>query len=336
MLNDQVVQNYRSMDDFFYRLQEVEDKTQWVNIPLADLFVGETDQQITNADIDTKLFGTKWWAGRNTDSTFIPIRDCALHSLYDRIGLGGAILNRLSRESMEELVRFGIEHPTQDVLQLPVVEGKINAFLSSKYTRLPAVKVFEELIGFLQNTFNQENFKFNGRWTYFETTGVFELPLEKEVNGKTYTTVLVCQTSDAGFSSVNFRAYLKDGETSLPIMSDMSLMHKGMLDENRMLEGAIDKGVKKLNHLLTIEINNPKGTMKRVAKACNLPKKDTLELIEKFNPPHYCTAFDLFDQLSKLLQNNYEWSVKERVSGDVYKMLNINWEHYDLAGDYAW
>ena len=124
-------------------------------------------------------------------------------------------------------------------------------------------------------------------------------------------------------------------------MSDLSLIHKGIDEEKlikliKMLDGAIDTGVKKLNRLLLVNIYNPKATMKRVAKKVNLPKKDTLQLIEEYEPTVVNTAFDLYMQLSKLLNNTHGWSQKEKLQGDLYKLLGIDWGSYDLAGDYPW
>ena len=346
MFKDDVYLMYQDFNSFMTRLLEAEVNTEWRSIPVAELVVNSLDvvpmMAISEEDIDTDKFGTGLFAGRIGQPMYAGVRGCALRSLYDRLGLGGTIMNRLDKNAMKELINFAIEHPTEDILQVPIVEGKVNAFLSSKYQRLPALNVFEEVITFLQEHFNEEDFRFNGRWTYYESTGEFELPIEKEVNGKTYTTYLVCQTSDAGYSSVNFRAHLKSGRKVLPIMSDISMAHKGSLDERKlqqalnMLDGAIDKGVKKLNHLLLVPISNPKACMKRVAKHVGLPKKDTLELIEQFNPNYEVTAFDCFECLAKLLERPVEWNIKERLTGDIYKTLNLSWENFDLPGDYAW
>lgn len=346
MFKDDVYLCYQDVNGFMTRLLEAEVNTEWSSIPVAELVVNSIDalppMPLTEEDNNTIHCGTGLFAGRIGRRSYAGVRSCALRSLYDRLGLGGAIMNRLDKNAMKELINFAIEHPTEDTLQVPIVEGKVNAFLSSKYQKLPALNVFEEVISFLQEHFDQEEFGFNGRWTYYESTGEFELPLEQEVNGETYTTYLVCQTSDAGYSSVNFRAHLRQGRKNLPIMSDISMAHKGNLDEAKlqqslkMLDGAIDKGVKKLNHLLLVPINNPKACMKRVAKHVGLPKKETLELIEQFNPNYAVTAFDCFECLAKLLEQPNKYTIKERLTGDIYKALNLNWESYDLAGDYAW
>ena len=321
MFKDEQEVFYTELEPFMYRLEEVQRNTSWKFIPAKELSIGSSES-----------FS---WVLDDQE----PIRNHALSSLYQRLGLGGKIMDRLSNDALHEIVNFGIEHAPKSTLRIPIVEGKVNAFLSNQYSSLPAIKVFEEVVKFLNE--KAEGFTFNGVWSYIAATGEFHLPLEKMVDGVPYSTVLVAKTSDAGFSSVNFSAYLDNGSYKLPIMSDLSLIHKGIDEEKlikliKMLDGAIDTGVKKLNRLLLVNIYNPKATMKRVAKKVNLPKKDTLQLIEEYEPTVVNTAFDLYMQLSKLLNNTHGWSQKEKLQGDLYKLLGIDWGSYDLAGDYPW
>lgn len=334
---------FRDNQKFLEHLRDIESNTIWRNIPLNELFVEHGTTSHDEADYDTCVRGTNLFACRQGELFTTGIRECAIRSLYDRLGLGGKILERLDAPALEELFTFAIKHSSEDELQVPVVDGKINAFLSSQYKALPAEKVFSELLEYLRKSFNQEEFKFNGYWTYFAQTGEFELPDKRMINGQEFDVVLVCKTSDAGYSGVNFSVYIKSGNLKLPIMSDIALMHKGDLNEDKLkealnqLEKVIDNGVKKLNDLLKVYIENPKGCMKRIAKEVNLPKRDTLEYIENYEDRGITTAFDCYTTLARLLDDdNLTWSAKERLQGNLYRALGLSWQKFDLPGDFAW
>ncbi|MBR0420284.1 MAG: hypothetical protein IJI66_14075 [Erysipelotrichaceae bacterium] len=346
MLHDKAELVFNSHNSFLERLEEVQVGTEWKEVSIMDLDICQNLIDFTEADYDTNTNGTKMFV----DFPFgkVGIRECALRTLYTNLGLGGELMKKLDTDDMEEYVVFGIgknrKYRSKMTFQLPIVEGKVNAFLSESYSNdLPADEVFRQVLKHFQNKLEQESFKFNGFWSYAECAGDYYLPISKEIDGKEYSTVLVVRTSDAGYSSISFSAYLTDGyRKEIPVMNGVSAIHKGnaasaeRLEEMlNMVENAIDNGVKKLNKLLHIIIANPKSTMKRICKEVGLPKRESLELIDRF-AEGTTTAFECYMCLSQILESDLTFSIRERYQGNLYKMLGINWDRYDLPGDYAW
>ncbi|MBR3246003.1 MAG: hypothetical protein IKF90_25385 [Parasporobacterium sp.] len=346
-LHDGEEVRYNSHEAFVERLEEVQAATTWKDVSIQALDIGKNFIDLTEADADTNRNGTQMFL--DLPNGKIGIRECALRSLYTNLGLGGDLMKKFDNDDMEEYIGFGIgknrKYRPAMTFQIPVVEGKVNAFLSESYSNdLPANEIFQKVLKHFQEKLEQETFKFNGYWTYAECSGDYFLPIKKEIDGHEYSVVLVVRTSDAGYSSINFSAYLTDERhKEMPIMSGVNAVHKRSaasserLDEMLdMVENAVDKGVKRLNKLLHILINNPKNTMKRVCKEVGLPKRESLELIESFDDLGQVTAFDCYMCLAQILEKDLTYSVRERYQGNIYKLLGIRWENYDLPGEYAW
>ena len=349
MFRDETELRFKDLVDFEERLRETEAETNWIDIEINNLDVSKQFIPVTEAEIDTNENGTKLFVQDYESQTRTPIRTCALRTLYSNLGLGGELMKKLDLDDMEEYVCFGIsknrKHRPKLTFKVPVVDGKVNAFLSEGYANLPAPIIFEEAHKHFEDKINSAEFKFNGYWSYYQCAGEYFLPIKKVVAGQEYSVVLVVKTSDAGYSSVNLSAYLSDGRNKqLPIMSDISTIHKGnaasverLKEMFNMADGAVDDGVKKLNKLLHIIIENPKNTMKRVAKEVGLPKKDSLTIIDSFEDEGFCTAFDCYVELSKILEDDTDTlSVRERNQGNLLKLLGITWERFDIPGEYAW
>lgn len=350
LFRDSTELKFRNLDDFQNRLNEVEEATEWKNVSINNLDVCSVAIPVTEEEVDTTINGSGLFLNDFENGLRTGIRTCALRTLYTNLGLGGELMKKLDHDDMEEYVGFGIaknrKHRPKLTFKVPVVEGKINAFLSSGYANLPAPIVFEEALKHFREKTMEDEFKFNGYWSYAQCAGEYFLPIKKEVAGEEYNVVLVVKTSDAGYSSINLSAYLTDekGRKQLPIMSDISSIHKGnsatitRLEEMfDMADGAVDDGVKKINKLLHINITNPINTMKRVAKEVGLPKKDTLFVIEGFEDTGVVTALDCYFALAQILEDeSATFSAKERNQGNIYKLLGINWERFDLPGEFAW
>lgn len=349
ILSDDVVQSFNSADAFNMRLKEVEANTVWIQRCLEDILVDKAAMNATEAQVHTNSQGTKLMlCPRGLTfgiDDFVPLRQCSMMSLFQRMDEGGQIIQRLDPQGVHDFVELGIKYAKEPkkIVKMPIVEGKINAFLSENYVdTLPSTLVYEEFQKTLNAIAGENVNEFKGEWSYPTSTAWFTLPKQKKVNGNVFDVVVGCTTSDAGYSGINFNAYLKDANVScLPLMTTLSVVHRGqanyikLQDTLSMLSSVIDKGINNLTGMMSVVIKNPINTMKRAAEKCNLPKRDILEILNnlKVIPTN---AFDCYMTLARVINNAPSQMAASRLQGDVMKLLGIDWNKLDLPGDYAW
>lgn len=354
ILSDGEVMHFTNSDLFASRLQEVEANTKWIQRTLTEISVDEkrlNDDEESEAQKHTRVEGTRLMLCPRgivfSNDDYIPLRACSIQSLYQRVGLGGDVLKRIDAKGVHQFTELALLYAPKNaddiIVKMPVVEGKINAFLSENYVdSLPTAMVFEEFKNRLESISNSSNLEFKGSWSYPVTTGWYKLPELRNVNGSDFNVVVGLTTSDAGYSGINFNAYLTNQDvTCLPLMSTLSIEHRGKTnyvkfeEELSMLTTVIDNGINHLTDMMTLQIKNPINTMKRAAKKCGLPKRDVLEKLDQLH--HVPTnAFDCYLTLSRILSKDEDGNVNERVQGDVTKLLGIDWNKLDLPGDFAW
>lgn len=211
------------------------------------------------------------------DDEPILIRQCALASLYQRLGIGGILPSHLSPTGIHELTELEIRYMPERRVQIPVVEGKINAFLSKEYSIIDTTEVFEIFDrGVRKLAGDTENFY--GAWSYETTMGRYTLPIRKTINNTDYGVIAGLTTSDNGMSVIHIDGFLKDKREIIPLFTSVSIEHKGAsnikdVEENiKILESAINAGMTNLGRMIMITIDNPVGYAKRVAEKCCLKK----------------------------------------------------------------
>jgi hypothetical protein len=321
---------FRNHEEFLDELKNVEEHTEWTLVTLGDIeFAEDKDVPGTNLMFRTSCYDQ-------------PIRECAMNTLYQRYGLGGSILERLHPADTAELLNFAVKHAPEGMAQVPVVYDMANAFLSAKYVPYSQYKLFRKVKQAIQVS------TFSGYWSFESTGGNYLLDKKvtvKDMVGqeKEYDVVLNVRTSEIGESSVAFRCGIRQDGVTVPIMSDVNIIHMGSdveKDIERTISGLdtiIDHNMRRFNNLMFIDIeNNPVAVMKRAAKWARLPKRDTLEAAAQFVPGTFTSAFDVYLALSKVLEKQVTWTGQLRVGGDLAKLINANWKAFDVPGDFAW
>lgn len=349
VLGDDIHQQFSNSRELINRLEEVERNTTWVQRNVKQFLVNASEVLAKGTDlwkdeylIHTHKDGTQLVLMLDGKAT--GIRECAKNSLFARLGIGGQIIDWLDPAGIKKICMTGTEYAPEKDIKIAITEGKVNAFLSSQYDNsISAATIFNEMEKYINSICKKEDVEFDADWSYSETVANYIIPVERTLDDKTYKVGITLATSDAGYSGANFRAFLTgNGHKEVPLMSSMSIIHRGnsgivrLSETLAMLEKAIDGGMSKLNRLMSVTITNPKATMKRVARACKLPKKESLELIDKFECEGSCSAFRCYLCLAKVLNAPATMFVKQERTGNVAKMIAINWAGYDLAGDYAW
>lgn len=159
------------------------------------------------------------------DDEPLPIRQCALSSLYQRLGIGGILPSHLSPTGIHELTQLEIRYTPERRVQVPIVEGKINAFLSKEYSIIDTTEVFEIFDrGVRKLAGDTENFY--GAWSYETTTGRYTLTFRKTINNTDYGVIAGLTTSDNGMSGIHIDRFLKDKREIIPLLKGCLLSTK--------------------------------------------------------------------------------------------------------------
>lgn len=343
---DDVELTFTKKEEFYERIREVEKNTDWCNKELDSLLIDQSNIQKTMAQIDTNTKdGTKLFLLPRDlnlfDEDVMPIRQCAMSSLMQRLGIGGDIVKHLSPKGFHEIFELGVEYMPNKPVQISIVEGKVNAFLSKDYVKIPTSEIMEEFQSTLNNISRKPHKAFKGVWTYAGTNASYYLDETKTIDGNDYGLVIGVTTSDAGMSGIHLYANLKSKSCEIPLMTRMTVEHKGNVSiedfkENLgMLESGIENGVNRLNKLIGVKIGNGLGCAKRIAEKVKLPKKMVLEILENRKEPMK-TALDVYFTLSQVLNDLPNNSVRMRLQGDLGKILSLDFTQYDLPGDYKW
>lgn len=325
------MKNFNNEKEFLDRLAEVDQNTVWTMNDPASLEFVEDKESETGLNYVTP-------AGFAED-----IRECAMSTLWQRYGIAGPILDRLNPEAKAKLLNFATGYTPDSLIQIPIVEGKANAFLSSKYVPYKTSRLFQKVGKAVEYE------SFNGFWAYEGSAGVYKLNktvtlTDRNGNEVERPVVLDVRTSDIGESSVAFRCHIRcNDERDVPMMSDINIIHMGAgVDEAiertiDSLNAVIDTNARKLNALMYVDIDEqPKAVAKRAARWAKLPKRDSLEVINEWTPGEFTSAFDIYLVLSKVIDKQEDRNGKIRIGGDLARLIGTNWKQFDLPGDYAW
>lgn len=284
------------------------------------------------------------------------MRECAKDSVLERLGISGEALNKLSLEDLAQVYNL-CKATRNGKAQVVIVDGEIDAILSDNVTRndfdgnYPASEVFQETQNWIWGSFGPEE-TFTGQWNHEHTYGKWKLSQTKEFAGDEANICITLSTSDIGKGAVAFRASLKKpGGAEIPLCDPIKIGHRkdsgrfvSLTEALQMLDSTIANVDKNFEHLKSVVIDNPEGCLTRIAKQIGIPKKcfhDALnEFKETLSPTTSYTALDLFNVL---VNTSYYYQLKqesmymqEKLMGNIYKAVGMNWAEYDIPGSFSY
>lgn len=340
---------FTNQDEFLAHIEKIESVTDpWFKTPIVEL------SKIIRLSDDNKSLEIDTPTGKHK------LRDVSLRSLRQRLGIEfpmGTFVLSSSKESetyaglsmklvswaCDALEAKGLKNT--DIAKISVVDGEANAFLSKEYveyvnSRYVHNSAFEKIMSATGET----NFGFKGWFDYTMSNAEYETSKVSKVNGKDYNTVIRVRTSDSGYSSIAIGVLLKCAGKYLPMMTDIEIPHRSgktkseeevkkkfifNLDEAlTQADKVINEAIPKAEALTKIELKYPKDAAMHIAKDVGLPKAETLKAVEAISGN---TAWDIYTGLCEIIQD--DWTIEKRIkqTGNLTKMLGINWNKYDSA-----
>lgn len=284
----------------------------------------------------------------NLDDSNHQISECARESIFERLGMDGQVLNQLP---LSVLILFMNEATKvrKGKCQVLMVEDKIDAILSDNktgidYSMIPAYRVFEQTQQWVWENIEKVT-DFKGSYSHSYVFGKWITGDSLPNISNRYLTFSLA-TSDIGKGAICYRVSLanQDEKYELPICSAIKINHR---TENTMSEVylALDMlhetaiQAKDFKRLAKQSIEHPRNCLLRISKKLKFPKKAVCEMLKHFPEVDNITnAMDLY-----LLMGNIPTFYKttgmvssERLQGDIYKAVALDWSDYDIDGYFVY
>ncbi len=344
-------------------LDLVESNTERVTAPISSLRLVAADKPLSTTaseeEVDTAARGTHLFISAD-GVPFVGVRETALASLYQRCGLMPTSITKLPQYEQALVMNRLASYAGDEKFLACIVGGKLNAALSdgdsaNSYRAIPQPLLYKQMRGVADALNKSGNISaFAGTWSYSQTMCRWVIDAQHALGGKTYSTEIALFTSDTGDSSVRMSASLCNahGGDILPMADPILIDHRkkngnlDVIEAAQMLSAAADRGLKDLEDLQDIEIENPFNCARRLAAKIGLPKKDSIEAIDVYFNLHpektTMTAWELYSEVLGSIVQRYcnahsrDPHLQMRMRGNLLKAKKAAWSRYDTAEPFVW
>ena len=296
---------------------------------------------------------------------YFPVRDCAIKSILDRAGIKGPGLKKVEKNVYARILNDCLKVAKGEAL-LRISEGKVSAVLGGDchdYAVLDMEQIFLHSVEYLNDHFKGCKY-LGGFYEHDMASALWELSGEDELL-KAYKKELILHgkavedmkpmiritTSDTGAGGANIYPMLVAGKenTTINLGEPLRLGHRNGTkisefdNQLNMIYGKYQLATGNLIKLLQIDIQYPLNCMKGVMDKLGIARKYAAEAVELFKAQfgeELCTAHDLYYGISEILYmlecEGAEGSRITKMEETIARALSINWEAYDIPGEYKW
>ena len=349
--------------DFASFLDEMEEKTvRTGDVPVSSIRLtavpssnampaGMSDTEKDTADHGTHLF-------LSADGVpFVGIRETALPSLHQRIGIAQAALKDAPLDEAVSILNRIASYNRRDKFLAVVSDGKLNAALSDgassmSYRVIKQRDVFNQMreIAVGLNNGAEPN-GFSGIWSFASMGAQWIIDRRAHIGGKEFKTAVTLVTSDIGNNAINLSASLYANGMTIPMMSNLTIEHRkkntsfNVLNAVQSLEEAASRSEQNLNDLADIPIANGENCAMHLAHDIGLPKRLSMRTIsergrlgelsgEDFNALD--VYFVLADVVNRYCKAQPSPSLQMRMRGNLLKAIGTIWSLYDRPEPFTW
>jgi hypothetical protein len=319
-MEDKDILAFHDADSMISYLDSKEKNSEWIqDVSIEDCeFVGvenagELPFDCNDAGINTVINGTQLFIKIPEREQMLPLRDCAMQSVYDRTRTRCGFVSALPVKRRAELLteaasyinvscRGGNSNPKVEAKKekklgiLSVVDDKVSCFLSGNGTSNDYT--IHSSTNLLLNTRDivdsiGETQKFLGFYSYtgLDASWLTDKVIE-DIDPESITDYYVefhVATSDIGLGAISLNGRLSDGlGTIIPIGSKQKILHRRNTTKEDVLE-ALDSLLKAINgtkadmdKLKTVIVEYPVECLQHIVKELDLPLKTSLEIISNY------------------------------------------------------
>lgn len=297
------------------------------------------------------------------DEECIPVRNCAIKTILERAKISGNALSKVERPVFAKILNHCLDVADGQAL-LKVSDDKVSAVHGgdkSDYSILDMYELFTKTSNYLYDNFSDVKY-IGGFFEHAVVTALWSLDGNSELveayrdlldmHGIKYhdlTASIRLTSSDVGISGANLYPSLIVDNKNVPLGSPLKLEHKNHASiadfegKLAMLYSQYDLAIGKLKELISVTIKNPVNTMMVIMKKIGIPKKYSMEAIEKFKTVHgtgFCSAHDIYYGMTEvifMMQCAGESGVKiTQMEETISRALNVKWHDFDIPGNVNW
>ena len=305
--------------------------------------------------------------GTDFPGEYLPVRDCAIHTILSRAGVKGDGLKRLDRKRYARIVNMCLQ-TAKGLSLIRLSDGKVAAVHGgdvTDYKILNMEQIFQETIFYLYKNYPGTKYiESSGSYDHSSATAMWELLGNPElvdayqsalkqygIKRQVYAPALRLSTSDVAAKSVTIsQMLLCDSNNQVINLGDpIRISHSGeanieyfkkQLDQ---IYPRYKQAIENLEKLLEIPIVHPVNTMIGLINKLDIGKKIGSEAVDLFvaqNGEVPTNAHEIYYALNEVLffaacrgsGNAQLLRLEERLM----RMLKYDWSEFDVSGTIAW
>ncbi|WP_070089578.1 hypothetical protein [Merdimonas faecis] len=298
---------------------------------------------------------------------FLPVRDCAMHTILSRAGIRGDGLKRVGHEKYAEIINACLKC-TKGLALIKLSDGKVSAVHGgdeTEYKILDIEELFQETIFYLHSQYPGVHYvESSGTYDHSSVSAIWELSGNPEliqdyqnaldtygIKRRVYAPALQLSTSDVAAKSVTIHQMLlcDNGPQGINLGYPIRLPHAGNADIGKFREQLkqiyprYQKAILSMQKLLEIPIEHPVNTMIGIINRYQLGKKigsNAVELFVAQNGEGPTNAHEIYYGLNELLffaacrgkDNTQLLKLEEKLM----RVIQCDWSEFDVSGTVAW
>lgn len=298
---------------------------------------------------------------------YYPIRECAIQTILKRAGISGYGLKRLDVKSYARVINMCLQ-TAKGVSLIRIADGKVSAAHGGDYCDykiLETEAVFQETLSYLKAEFPGSHYiPESGSYDHMVVTAMWELDGKPELldtyqealkeHGMTqriHAPALRLSTSDVAAKSVTLHPMLlcESNNESINIGHPIRLEHSGDADITEfqkklaLLYSRYQDAVADMQRLLEIPIMHPVNCLTAILKEMPVGRKLKSQVVEYYCAMHKdepVTAHEIYYALNELsfiaACEGLSSSRLLKIEEEIAKVLQYDWEEYDLFGTVSW
>lgn len=316
--------NYKQIINDIEQFEEVVEKRE------TEKFIFESDDIVFELSSDNEL-QLNFAGGQK----IFPIRETALASILNRMNIGGKTLYSMLDSELCEVFKVAKKYMPQYVTVM-ITDGCVNSINSDIYAHIPMKEILEETMMVVGPMYSTDKMKVYIETGYDKTFIKFFTDRKYSFNGRSRKLIITLTNSENGTSAVRYAAYIQTPDGLIPLMSDVTVVHKGestvgmnrVVESISMLDGIVNNAINALRNLQKIEISKVETAIKSVGKRCGLPQKYIDQVKQAFANKNTCYASEIYEVFATTVTDQENLNTLERYKNDVLKMINITWDEF--------
>ena len=305
--------------------------------------------------------------GTDFPGEYLPVRDCAIHTILSRAGVKGDGLKRLDRKRYARIVNMCLQ-TAKGLSLIRLSDGKVAAVHGgdvTDYKILNMEQIFQETIFYLYKNYPGTKYiGSSGSYDHSSATAMWELSRNPElvdayqsalkqygIKRQVYAPALRLSTSDVAAKSVTIsQMLLCDSNNQVINLGDpIRISHSGEADieyfkeQLNQIYPRYKQAIENLEKLLEIPIEHPVNTMIGLINKLDIGKKIGSEAVDLFvaqSGEGPTNAHEIYYALNEVLffaacrgSGNAQLL---RLEEKLMRMLKYDWSEFDVSGTVAW